>query len=44
MIRIARNELNIELKLTPKFIGVFEHFYDDSIYQRIMLIWLTRLK
>ena len=32
MIRIAKNELNVELKLTPRFIGVFEHFYDDSIY------------
>ena len=35
MMRIAKNELNIELKLTPSFIGVFEHFYDDSIYQDI---------
>ena len=33
MMCIAKNELNIELKLTPRFIGVFEHFYDDSIYQ-----------
>ena len=35
MMRIAKNELNIELKLTPRFIGVFEHFYDDSIYQNV---------
>ncbi len=35
MMRIAKNELNIELKLTPDFIGVFEHFYDDSIYQDV---------
>lgn len=35
MIRIAKNELNIELKLIPRFIGVFEHFYDDSIYQDV---------
>jgi colanic acid biosynthesis protein WcaH len=35
MGRIARNELNIELKTTPKFIGVFEHFYDDSIYENV---------
>lgn len=35
MARVALNELNIELKLTPKFIGVFEHFYDDSIYQDV---------
>ncbi len=35
MRRIANNELNIDLKLTPRFIGVFEHFYDDSIYQDV---------
>ena len=35
MGRIAKNELNIELKTTPKFIGVFEHFYDDSIYKNV---------
>jgi len=35
MMRIAKDELNIELKLTPRFIGVFEHFYDDSIYQDV---------
>ena len=35
MSRIAKNELNIELKTTPEFIGVFEHFYDDSIYENI---------
>lgn len=35
MIRIAKNELNIELKLMPRFIGVFEHFYDDSIYKNV---------
>jgi len=44
MDRIAKNELNIELfcsipprgvKFVPKFIGVFEHFYDDSIYENV---------
>jgi len=44
MNRIARDELNIGLfcsipprgvKSIPKFIGVFEHFYDDSIYENI---------
>ena len=35
MARIAKNELNIELKYTPRFIGVFEHFYDDSIYENV---------
>jgi colanic acid biosynthesis protein WcaH len=33
--RIAKEELNISLKLTPSFIGVFEHFYDDGIYKGI---------
>jgi colanic acid biosynthesis protein WcaH len=33
IVRIARNELNIELKSTLRFIGVFEHFYNDSIYE-----------
>jgi len=36
MMRIAKNELNIELKLVPKFIGVFEYFYDDSEYQGVL--------
>ena len=35
MARVALNELNIELKFIPKFIGVFEHFYDDSIYENV---------
>ena len=35
MIRIAKNELNFSLKLTPSFIGVFEHFYDDSVYEDV---------
>jgi len=35
MKRIALNELNIDLKSTPEFIGVFEHFYDDSIYENV---------
>ena len=35
MARVALNELNIELKTIPKFIGVFEHFYDDSIYKDV---------
>jgi colanic acid biosynthesis protein WcaH len=32
---IAKDELNISLKLTLKFIGVFEHFYDDGIYKDV---------
>jgi colanic acid biosynthesis protein WcaH len=35
MARVALNELNIELKFIPKFIGVFEHFYDDSVYKDV---------
>ena len=35
MARVALNELNIKLKSKPKFIGVFEHFYDDSIYKDV---------
>ena len=35
MMRIAKDELNFSLKLTPSFIGVFEHFYDDSIYRDV---------
>ena len=33
MTRIAQNELNIELQSKLKLIGVFEHFYDDGIYE-----------
>ena len=33
--RIAKTELNIELKLTPKFVGVFEHFYDNGAYKDV---------
>ena len=35
MARIANYELNLELKYVPRFIGVFEHFYDDSIYENV---------
>lgn len=30
--RIANDELGINLTHDPKFIGVYEHFYDDSIF------------
>jgi colanic acid biosynthesis protein WcaH len=33
--RITKDELGIELTQEPKFIGVFEHFYDDSIFDSI---------
>ena len=29
-IRIAKEELNIDLEIEPIFLGVFEHFYKDS--------------
>ena len=33
--RVALNELNIDLKSIPELIGIFEHFYDDSMYKNI---------
>jgi colanic acid biosynthesis protein WcaH len=33
--RIAKDELGIKLKSTPKFIDIFEHFYDDSIFENV---------
>lgn len=33
--RLALNELNINLNFPPRFIGVFEHFYDDSLYENV---------
>jgi colanic acid biosynthesis protein WcaH len=33
--RIAKDELGIELNKDLKFLGVFEHFYDDSIFDGI---------
>lgn len=33
--RIAKNELGLELNTELKFIGVFEHFYDDSIFDSV---------
>lgn len=41
MLRIAKNELNVELKSPPKFIGVFEHFYDDSIYEDVLTHYIN---
>ena len=35
MARVALNELNIDLKSTPEFIGVYEHFYGDSMYEDV---------
>ncbi|MDB0023677.1 GDP-mannose mannosyl hydrolase [Gammaproteobacteria bacterium] len=33
--RIANDELNFDLKLEPNFLGVFEHFYEDSVFKNI---------
>lgn len=33
--RIAQSELNLKLKYPLEFIGVFEHFYNDSIYEKV---------
>ncbi len=33
--RIAREELGAALDNSPKFIGVFEHLYDDSIFEGV---------
>ena len=35
MQRIAKDELGVQLSSAPKFIGVFEHLYDDSIYEGV---------
>jgi len=35
MARVALNEFNIKLESIPKFIGVFEHFYDDSMFENV---------
>ena len=33
--RIVNDELDIQLKFVPKFISVFEHFYDNSIFHNV---------
>ena len=39
--RIAKVELGIDLTATPKFIGVFEHLYDDSIFDHVSTHYLN---
>jgi len=41
LLRIAMVELNIELLNRPKFIGVFEHFYEDSIFENTSTHYLN---
>lgn len=33
--RIAKDELQIELEKKPKFKGVYEHFYDEGIFENV---------
>ena len=33
--RIAKTELGMELTSVPSFIGVFEHLYEDSIFEHV---------
>lgn len=33
--RIAKVELGVSIDCSPKFIGVFEHFYADSIFEGV---------
>ncbi len=40
MAIVTLNEINNELKSVPKFIGVFEHFYDDSNYENVSTHYL----
>jgi len=32
---VPLNGIGVKLKSKPKFIDIFEHFYDDSIYKDI---------
>jgi len=32
LYRIAQDEVGIELTSTPSFVGVFEHFYKDAVF------------
>jgi len=39
--RIAKEELGIALTSAPKFIGVFEHLYDDGIFDHLSTHYLN---
>jgi len=39
--RIAKTELGIDLEAAPKFIGVFEHLYDDGIFDHVSTHYLN---
>jgi colanic acid biosynthesis protein WcaH len=33
--RIVKMELGVVLKYSPEFLGMFEHFYDDSVFENV---------
>lgn len=35
MKRIIKDEVHLDLNIKPKFIGIFEHFYEDSIFENV---------
>lgn len=35
MSRIVKDELGIELTQEPRFLGVFEHFYEDGFFENV---------
>jgi len=39
--RIGKQELDIMIDNSPKFIGVFEHLYDDSIFDTVSTHYLN---
>ena len=39
--RIEKDELGIVVNSNPKFIGVFEHLYDDSIFEGVSTHYLN---
>ena len=39
--RIEKLELGVSIESDPKFIGVFEHFYDDSIFDGVSTHYLN---
>jgi colanic acid biosynthesis protein WcaH len=41
MNRIALCELSLKLSIPPKFVGVFDHFYADSIFNNISIHYVN---
>jgi hypothetical protein len=44
MSYLVKNKLNIELKYLPKFIGVFENFYDNVSTHYVNLAYEYEVK